>query len=231
MMEKQYLCPSLSLSYSTFQNCCVFGKLKNPTSDKWWARFDFGDNGCVWFVKYWTLHLKDQNELCYQLWYFLMMNKRDLTLNCGIFLQESSALLLCTESHDSKKSTPTFKSRSCKLDQNCNWINSCAFCSRRFVQVNKASFLFSDPPTIPAVCSTLVMCFLCPPSSFTTSSSRHRTWWYTIVPKKKKRNKTQPICYIWCPKSSIKAAPHPQAKVYSVVCVLELSSVHSLVGQ
>lgn len=32
--------------------------------------------------------LERENDLCSQLWYFLLMNKRGLTLNCGIFLQE-----------------------------------------------------------------------------------------------------------------------------------------------
>lgn len=192
MMEKQYLCPSFYFFFNTLLNCCVFGKLKNPTSDKLRVRFDFWDNGCVWYVKYWILHLKEQNELCYQLWYFLMMNKRGLTLNCGIVLWESSALLLCTESHDwGKKKTPTWSPGHASLTKTVT-ESIPLFCSQRFVPINKASFLFTDPPTIPAVCSTLVMCFLCPSLSFTASSSssppRHRTWWWytlwlVVVPK------------------------------------------------
>lgn len=68
--------------------------------------------------------------------------------------------------------------------QNGNYICSCVFCSEKVCVGNKASSLFSDPPLIPAVCSTLVMCFLCLSLLF-TSSLCHKTWWYSLVPKKR----------------------------------------------
>lgn len=91
------------------------------------------------------------SELCFQPWYFLMMNKRGLTLNCVVFLWEGDALLLCAipmtlltsrqsknfktkwtycqPQRKNKEWYNTSREMFCKLDQNCRWTYSCAFCS------------------------------------------------------------------------------------------------------
>lgn len=82
----------------------------------------------------------------------------------------------------SKKSTQTWSPSTC-TEVNCSDSKTVTeLCP--LVRGNKASVLPFAQPTIPAVCSTLVMCFLCPSLLFTSSSSCHTTWWYSLVPKK-----------------------------------------------
>lgn len=189
-----FLCPSLPLFFSTLLNCRVFSKLKNPTSDKWWGRFDFGDSGCVWFVKYWILHLQEQKELCYQLWYFLIMNKRGLTLNCGIFLRER-ALLCCSVQHlrlkkKQFKSTPTWSPGCVSLTKTvtesipvCSAVGG-SYGSTRHL----SSFLIHPPFQLFVVLWWCISCVLlrCSPHHHHHHHHRHITGrgGGTLVPKK-----------------------------------------------
>lgn len=166
----------------------------------------------------------EQERFDSQLWYFPS--------------RESSALLLRTTPMTKKKqfkSTPTWSPGCVSLTKTvtesipvCSAVGG-SYGSTRHL----SSFLIHPPFQLFVVLWWCVSCVLlrCSPHHHHHHHHRHITGrgGGTLVPKK--RNKTQPICYVWCPKSSINAAPHPQAKVYSVVCVLELSSVHSLVGQ
>lgn len=101
-----------------------------------------------------------------------------------------------------------------KESDNCNWTYSCAFCSKKVYRATSSCGL----TTIPAVCSTLVMCFLCPSLLF--PSSRHMTW-YSLAPKNHPFATFDVLIQAFM-------LPLPQAKVRPVVCVLQLSSVHTV---
>lgn len=139
------------LAPSTFLNCCLFnGKNKTPASDKWQRWFWFWGRWVCMTCHVLNFALKRANELCFQPCYFPMMNKRGLTLNCGIFQWERCALLLHTDFyHSNMKSTYSHRCRriwnpwvkNLKHDQNCSKTYSCGFCVGKVCGGNKASFL------------------------------------------------------------------------------------------
>lgn len=142
------------------------------------------------------------------------MNKRCLILDCGILCLVAPYRFVPGGGKKVKNPTwsPCLHTGTRIWSQNCNWTFSSVLCSQKACGATRHR---NSLHTIPAVCSTLVTYFLCPSLS---STPRHMTWWYSLVPKRKQ---TPPICYIWCPKSSIHAA----SKACPVVCVLELSGV------
>ena len=118
----------------------------------------------------------EQERFDSQLWYCPARKLCFVALYGVPWLKEKKQLKI--------KSTPTWSPGHASLTKTVT-ESIPLFCSQRFVPINKASFLFTDPPTIPAVCSTLVMCFLCPTSFTTSSSPCHRPWWWnTLLPKK-----------------------------------------------
>lgn len=205
---------------------------------------DGGQWTCMIF-KYWILHLKEQRVVFSTLVFSYHEQERfdsqTVVFSCG----ERCALLLRTDFYDdhwskkkSFKTTQTSSPLTCTgviWQQNCNWTYSCVFCSKKSCWATKHLFLSYDPPAIPAVCSTLVMCFLCPSLLFTSWSSwssRHMTWWYSLVPKKKKRIKLNPSATFDVLNQAF-MLPLPQAKECSVVwCTRAVECPYSsLVGQ
>lgn len=84
-------------------------------------------------------------------------------------------------------------------------------------------FPFCDLTAIPAVCSTLVMCLLCPSLFFI--SLCHVTWWFSLTPENE--IKPEPFAMFDVP-NQVFTLLLPQAKVHPIVFVLQLSSVQTV---
>lgn len=173
-----------SLSHFSWIAVYWMAKIKLLTNDG-----DDFDNRGQWVceIKYWILYMIKQTSCNLNFGIFLWRTREVWLYTVVFFLLERCPLLLCTDFYDLHEAIdPEKVLKWHRLEVHLlaqswknlitNWTYSCAFCSKKVYRATSSCGL----TTIPAVCSTLVMCFLCPSLLF--PSSRHKTW-YSLAPK------------------------------------------------